>query len=357
VWRTSRARRAHGFRRRALRALATAGLIVAVALVTREPAASGVQTAPGLAMEVVVTGVGRPIQLAFDGAGRLVVLGHGRRGDAAGEILRLDLTVPLPVDADHLPRVVIPFSQAPRKTALGSLALDRRSGDLYLGEENGNRVYRLSADSQLAPVAIGLNHLVGGSSIALDAAGRLIALDYASPETQGRAEITPPPGLEVPDLGGYQGPLVFRATLGDDAAPPRRLDLGMPFFPRGWISPPGELLTRFIAVAAHPSGDLVLLDSLGQVLRLSATSQLRQLTRLPAGHYHRTSIDLTPDGGLLVSTGFHIRRLFHVSASGAATTLASDLGDPNGVAIDTENRIYIAETALHRIIRLVPGRS
>ena len=128
----------------------------------------------------------------------------------------------------------------------------------------------------------------------------------------------------------------------------------MPFFPRGWISPPGELLTRFIAVAAHPGGDLMLLDSLGQVLRLSATSQLRRLTRLPAGHYHRTSIDLTPDGGLLVSTGFHIRRLFHVSASGAATILASDLGDPNGVAIDAENRIYIAETALHRIIRLVP---
>ena len=305
-------------------------------------------------MEVVVTGVGRPIQLAFDGAGRLVVLGHGRRGDAAGEILRLDLTVPLPVEADHLPRVVIPFSEGPRKTALGSLAVDRRTGDLYLGEENGNRVYRLSADSQLAPVAVGLNQLVGGSSIALDAEGRLIALDYASPETQARAEVRPPPGLDALGAGGYQGPVVFRATLGDAASHPRRLDLGMPFFPRGWISPPGELLTRFIAVAAHPGGDLMLLDSLGQVLRLSPTAQLRLLTRLPAGHYQRTSIDLTPDGGLLVSTGFHVRRLFHVSASGATTILASDLGDPNGVAIDAENRIYIAETALHRIIRLVP---
>jgi sugar lactone lactonase YvrE len=55
-----------------------------------------------------------------------------------------------------------------------------------------------------------------------------------------------------------------------------------------------------------------------------------------------------------VSTGFHVRRLFHVSAAGTTTTLASELGDPNGVAIDAENRIYIAETALHRIIRLVP---
>jgi hypothetical protein len=330
--------------------------MVAAGLTTQDLAASGVQTASGLGMEVVVTGVGRPIQLAFDDTGRLVVLGHGRRGDAAGEILRLDLTGPLPVDADHLPRVVIPFSQSPRQTALGSLALDRRTGDLYLGEENGNRVYRLSADSQLAPVAIGLNQLVGGSSIALDAEGRLIALDYASPETQARAEVRPPPGLDVLGVGGYQGPVVFRATLGDAAGPARRLDLMMPFFPHGWVSPPGELLTRFIAVAAHRGGDLVLLDSLGQVFRLSAASQLRPLTRLPAGHYQRTSIDLTPDGALLVSTGFHVRRLFHVSEAGVATILASELGDPNGVAIDAEHRIYIAETALHRIIRLVPTR-
>jgi hypothetical protein len=355
MWRESRARSGRRLEWR-LCALATASLIAALGLATGELAATGVQVAPGFAVDVVVTGVGRPIQLAFDGAGRLVVLSHGRSGDAAGEILRLDLNVPLPVNADHVPRVVIPFSPAPRTTAFGSLALDRRTGDLYLGEENGNRVYRLSADSRLAPVAIGLNHLVGGSSIALDAEGRLIALDYTSPETQGRAELTPPPGLDVLGADGYQGPVVFRVTLGDDAAPPRRLDLVTPFFPHRWIPLPGEQLTRLVAVAAHPSTDLVLLDSLGQVFRLSATSELRRLTRLPAGHYQRMSIDLTPDGSLLVSTGFHVRRLFRVSPAGVATILASDLGDPNGVAIDAENRIYIAETALHRIIRLVPTR-
>jgi hypothetical protein len=358
MWRRSRARRDRRLELCSLGVLlVVAGLLTVAGCVEHGLAATGPQTAPGLAVEVVVTNVGRPIQLAFDGDGRLVILSHGRRGDAAAEILRLDVNAPLPIDADSVPRVVVPFAGGPRKPTFGSLAVEARSGALYLGEENGNRVYRLSADSRLSPVAVGLNHLVGGSSIALDAEGRLIALDYVSPETQARAEVTPPPGLDVLGAGGYHGPVVLRASLGDEASPARRLDLLTPFFPRTLRMPPGEPLTRFIAVAAHPSGDLLLIDSLGEVVRLTPTAQLRRLTRLPAGHYQRTSTDLTPDGALLVSTGFHVRRLYRVSPAGVITTLASELGDPNGVAVDAESRIYIAETALHRVIRLVPARS
>lgn len=337
-------------------ALAAALIAVAAGLAARPGAASSVQTAPGLIAEVVVTDVGRPIQLAFDRGGRLVVLSHGRRGDAAGEIHRLDVTQALPIDAGRAPRVVIPFSEAPRKPTLGSLAVDPRTGDLYLGEENGNRVYHLETHSRLTAVAVGLQHLVGGSSIALDGDGRLVAVDYASPETQGRAEVPPPPGLDV--LGtGYQGPLIFRVTLGDGAALPRRLDLVPPLFPRWWISPPGEPLTRFMAVAARSDGTLLLLDSLGQVFRLTDAGELLAVTRLPAGHYQRTSLAVARDGTLFVSTGFHVRRLFRVSPGGAVTTVASELGDPGGVAVDDEGRIYIAETALHRVIRISPARA
>ncbi len=326
----------------------------------RAEPATGVVIAPGFTAEVVVRDVGRPIQLAFDPAGRLLVLGHGRQGDAAGEVHRFDVGRTLPIDGARTPRVVIPFSEAPRKTALGSLAVDPRTGDLYLGEENGNRVYRLSSDSRLTSVAVGLQHLVGGSSIAVDSDGRLIAVDYASPETLGRSEVPPPPGLEV--LGtGYQGPLIFRVALGEGTALPRRLDLAPPLFPRGWLSPPGEPLTRFMAVVARPDGTLLLMDSLGQVFHLAAAGDhfasvddLRRVMRLPAGHYHRTSLALARDGALLVSTGFHVRRLFRVSAERSVTTIASDLGDPGGVAVDAEGRIYVAETALHRVIRIVP---
>src|SRR2546428_8970523 len=212
-------------------ALAAALIAVAAGLAARPGAASSVQTAPGLIAEVVVTDVGRPIQLAFDRGGRLVVLSHGRRGDAAGEIHRLDVTRSLPIDAARAPRVVIPFSEAPRKPTLGSLALDPRTGDLYLGEENGNRVYHLSTDSRLTAVAVGLQHLVGGSSIALDGDGRLVTVDYASPETQGRAEVPPPPGLH--GLGtGYQGRLILRVSLGAGDALPGRIDLETTFCQR-----------------------------------------------------------------------------------------------------------------------------
>ena len=347
--------RRFGLSRFAARAAASVALVTALACVASAGAPTGVVVAPGFTAEIAVTDVGRPIQLAFDRAGRLVVLGHGRSGDAAGEIHRFDVTRAMPIDAERAPRVVIPFSAAPRKTALGSLAVDPRTDDIYLGEENGNRVSRLSNDHRLTAVAIGLQHLVGGSSIALDGDGRLVTVDYASPETQGRAEMPPPPGLEA--LGtGYQGPLVFRVTVGDDAVLPRRLDLAPPFFPRGWIAPPGEPMTRFMAVAARTDGTLLLLDSLGQVFRLGGAEGLTRVTRLPAGHYQRTSVVLARDGALLVSTGFHVRRLFRVTPDGTVTTIASELGDPNGVAVDADGHIYVAETALHRVIRLVSQR-
>src|SRR5262249_45219558 len=61
-----------------------------------------------------------------------------------------------------------------------------------------------------------------------------------------------------------------------------------------------------------------------------------------------------PDGSVVVSTGFQIRRLVSISPEGVATTIAWDLGDPNGLAIDAAGVIYVAETAHHRVLRLTP---
>src|SRR5437667_7303349 len=93
--------------------------LVAMAAPSLASAGVGVVTAPGFTAEVAVTDVGRPIQLAFDRAGRLVVLGHGRRGDAAGEIHRFDVARGLPIDAERTPRVVIPVSEVARPTGPG----------------------------------------------------------------------------------------------------------------------------------------------------------------------------------------------------------------------------------------------
>ena len=309
--------------------------------------------ASGLRVEVVATGVPRPAQLALAASGRLVVLSHGWRGDSAAEIFWLDPAGVLPINAALVPRFVIPFAEGPRKNALGSLALDPRSEDLFLGEENGNRIYRLGADKRLTPVVIGANHLLGGSSIATDAQGRLVVLDYASFESQLRSEAPLPPWLDWLAAEDYQGPLVFRIDPADEVPLPRRLELVAPIFPK----PPvrrlrGEPLNRFIAVAARSEGELALLTSVGELFLLSPEGRLRSVARLPSGHYHRTSMAVAPDGSVLVSSGFHIREVYRVSPAGIVTSVARDLGDPQGIAVDRTGALYIAETALHRIIRI-----
>lgn len=312
-----------------------------------------VRVAGGFQAEVVATAIPRPIQLALTASGLVVVLGHAREG--AAELFWLDPADPLPKDGARLPRVVIPFSRSARKTVFGSLAVEPRSGDLFLGEENGNRVYRLTVEHHLTPFAVGLYHLVGGSSLAFDGEGRLVLLDYASPETQLRSEAPLPPELDWLAHEAYRGPLVFRIKPGDRQKVPHRMDMLPPLFPRGWGTvTAGEPVPRFISVVSAPGGRLLLLDSLGQLWRWSQDIGLDLVTRLPPGHYHRTSIALAPDGSLFVSTGFHIRKLHRIVPTGAVTTIAWDLADPEGIVVDASGTVYLAESALHRIIRIRP---
>lgn len=324
--------------------------------VSPQPTA-GADVSPGWRVDVVVTGIARPIQLAFDTHGGLVVLSHGWRGDAAAEIYRVDVHEALPVDAARVPRVVIPFAEELRKAVFGSLALEPRSGDLFLGEENGNRIYRLGADQRLQAVVVGLNHLLGGSALALDEQGRLVFLDYASPETHLRSEQPLPPSLRWLTDEGYRGPLVFRIDPGEERLLPRRADLLAPILPRGGAIPAGqEPRWRLIAVTATTGDDLIFLNSVGEVLRLGPDSALRLVARLPAGDYHRNNLAMGPDGSVFVCGGFHIRQIFRVSPAGAASIIASDLGDPGGIILDRKGALYVAETALHRIIRIAPRR-
>jgi hypothetical protein len=318
--------------------------------------AAGADVSAGLRVEVVVTGIPRPIELGLDAQGALVVLSQGWRGDAAGEIYRIDLRGSTPVDATRAPRVVIPFAGEPRKTALGSLAVDPMSGDLFLGEENGNRIYRLGADQRLQAVAVGLDHLLGGSTIALDPRGRLVFLDYASPETHLRSETPLAPSLSWLTEEGYRGPAVFRVDVHDDRPFPRRADQLAPILPQVGTPRAGrEPLWRLIGVT--PAGDdLIVLSVVGEVFRLGPDGDLRFITRLPAGHYHRTNLAMGPDGSVFVCGGFQIRQIFRISPEGDVSIVAGELGDPGGIVFDRGGALYVAETALHRIIRISERR-
>jgi len=333
------------------RAFASAGLAGACLLQAGTGAAE-VEVAPDLRAEVVVVGIPRPVQLALDGAGHLVVLSQGWRGDAAGEVYHFDLAA-LPLDASHAPRVVIPFSDEPRKAALGSVALDPRSQDLFMGEENGNRIYRLGAGGRLTVFGVGLNNLLGGSSLTFDRLGRLVVVDYTSPEEQQRSESPPPASFEALAGDAYQGPVVIRLDPHEDVRLPRRFDLITPVLPSGSVRPDRvEPLYRFISLATTPSGAIVLLDSVGHLFTLNDDRVLRLLVRLPAGHYHRTNMAVGPDGSVFVSSGFQIRQIFRVSPEGVVEVVAQDLGDPEGIAVDGDGTLYVAENALHRVIRI-----
>ncbi len=331
---------------------------LAPALVVAALAVAGAPSTPAPRVDVVATGVPRPLQLALDRHGALVVLSPGAGGDSAAEIFRVPLDAGLPVDLSHAPRVRIPFASGPRKAALGSLAVDPASGDLFLGEENGTRVYRLAAPSTLTLYARGLHRLDGGGTLAFDADGRLLVVDwvdYIPPSMEDPA----PPGFEWLRDEDYKGPLLFRLELDPEVGLPRDLARTPPFFPRAWGGRAGGgLLPRLISVAAGVSGDVFALSSMGEVFRVSPEGALAPLARLPVGlgQYHRISMVATHDGGVLVSGGLHLARVFRVARDGAVTTLAADLADPEGIALDAAGRVYVAESALHRIIRLHPAR-
>jgi hypothetical protein len=325
--------------------LRVAGALVSVLLALAS--ASGRETAAPPGFEVVATGLPRPLQLALDRR-TLIVLGPGARGDSAGEVHRLELDA-LPVDVARLPRVRVPFLDG-RLGTLGSLALEPVSRDLFVGEENGTRVYRLDAHERLTPYIDGLRRLAGGSALAFDGAGRLVLVDHVDPLISPTEE-RPPSGLEQFRDEDYRGPLVLRVTLDPTLPLPRRADRIAPLFPRSWGGRTGgAMLPRLVAVA--PVGDdLVTIASSGVVYRL-AGDRLSPLTTLPRGQYLRINMVGAPDGSVYVSGGFSIGYIFHVKPDGTVTTLPGPIGDPQGLALGADGYLYVAESSLHRIIRL-----
>jgi len=180
-------------------------------------------------------------------------------------------------------------------------------------------------------------------------------LDYMSPAEQLRSEAPPPASFEWLSGDAYHGPVVVRLDPEEDVPLPRRLDVVTPLLPKGAAGrAQTEPLFRFISVATTSSGEIVLLNSVGEVLVLSGDGSLRPLARLPSGHYHRTHMTVGPDGSVFISSGFQVRRIFRISPAGVVAVIASGLGDPEGIAVDDAGSLYVAENALHRVIRIGP---
>jgi hypothetical protein len=328
-------------------AVALGGALIAAALLWTAATARDAGLQAGI--EVVATGVSRPLQLALD-RGTLVVLGPGVRGDSAGELYRVDLDGPLPVDLARRPRVRVPFLDA-RLATLGSMAVEPATNDLFLGEENGARIYRLDTAERLTLYLDGLRRLGGGSVLTFDAGGHLLVVDHADPHISP-GEDRPPSWLEQFRDEDYRGPLVFRLTLDPTLPLPRHADRIPPLFPRAWGGRTGgAMLPRLVAVAAV-GADVVVLSSSGILYRLGGDTRLARLATLPHGQYLRINMVAAPDAGLYVSGGFSVGVLFHVSADGTVTKVADSLGDPQGLVLAPDGYLYLAESSQHRIIRM-----
>jgi len=319
--------------------------LVSVLLALTSASGREVVAPPGF--EVVAIGVARPLQLAFD-RHTLVVLGPGARGDSAGEVYRLDLGA-LPVDVSRLPRVRVPFLDG-RLATLGSMVIEPTSRDLFVGEENGTRVYRLDVHERLTPYLDGLRRLPGGSALAFDTAGRLLLVDHADPLISPGEE-KPPSGLEQFRDEDYRGPLLFRIALDPTLPLPRRVDRMLPLFPRNFGGRAGgAMLPRLVAVTAT-GDDLVMVASSGVVYRLTG-DRLTPLATLPRGQYLRINMVAAPGGSVYISGGFSVGYIFHVTRDGSVTTLPGPIGDPQGLALSSDGHLYVAESSLHRLIRL-----
>ena len=300
--------------------------------------------------QVVATGVSRPLQLARRGAD-LLVLSPGARVEAAGEIVRLPLGHAMPVDLTGEPRTRVPFASAGART-FGSLAVDPASGALFLGEENGSRVWRLEPGGRFALYVAGLRRLPAGSTLLFDGRGRLVLVDYADPYLS-QSDDRPPPGLEHLREEEYRGPVVLRLTLDDGFPLPRRAGAAPPLFPRSWSRPAaGALAPHLVAAAALGDDDLALLSSTGELFRLGGDGHLQPMSRLPRGEYNRASMVADADGTLFVSGGFHSGSVFRVAPDGAVAVVAAGLADPGGIALGDGGWLYIAESALHRVLRV-----
>ena len=275
----------------------------------------------------------------------------GARGESAAELYRVPVDRETPMDLSRQTPTRIPFPDT-GGTTLGSMALDPASGALFMGEENGTRIWRLGTDERLQLYANGLRRLAGGSTLAFDRSGRLLILDYADPFVSPPEERLPP-GLEQLRDEDYRGPLVLRVGLDPTLSLPRRMGNLPPLYPRAWGGRAGgALLPHLISLATLPSGDLLILASTGEIYRLGSDGVFALFTRLPRGQYSRTNMVAMPDGVLYVSGGFHVGQVFRVSTDGEVTMIASNLADPAGIAADGRGTLYVAESSLHRILRV-----
>lgn len=319
--------------------------------------APAVELPPGYRLEVLGVGFQLPQDLAFDPPDGLWVLSQADRGGGAGSLTRVPLTGSTPIDAATLPAISIPFASERAPFRVGSVARDPNTGDLYVAEGLGRHLLRVSPHGPPAggrpgnPVVLyarGLNLLSDSRSLAFDAEGRLVVLDFTGRSAVADADVG---GLRelFDESDRYVGPLVYRLRVDEALQLPRNLEHARPAFPPSALRQQGARFPRYVGVLALPTGDLILSGSAGEIDRLRPDGTIAPVARVPAARVVAAGRD-----GDLYAVDFLGGRIVRVGRDGTVHPFVEGLVRPAAVTILPDGTVLIAEDT-SRLLRLRPS--
>jgi hypothetical protein len=312
-------------------------------------AAPTLRLPPGYRLEVVAVGFPLPQDLAVESAGAVWLLGQAdRAGGGAGTLVRIPLDAPGPLQAASLPAISIPFADHASRFRVGSLARHPATGLLFVAEQSGHHVFRVTPEGDVVLYARGLDVLAAAKALAVDVDGRLVVLDFA-----GRAMVADPGTTALRELFGdadrYVGPVLHRLRV-DEARPlPRNLAHVTPFFPPRALRQRGAALPRYPSLVALATGDLALSGPAGEIDRLRPDGTLVPIARVPAARV----LAAGPDGELYAVDSLG-GRIFRVGPDGTVEPFVEGLVRPAALAVLPDGSLVVAQDTM-RVVRLRPG--
>lgn len=300
----------------------------------------------GYRVEVLGVGFRLPQDLAFDPPDGLWVLSQTGRSDEAGTLMRLSIAGSDPVPAATLPTIGIPFSPDPARFRPGSLARHPTTGELFVAEQSGRHIFRVSPTGQASLYARGLNLLADTKALSFDGEARLLVLDASGRSLVADRDAGPPRDW-FGDGERYVGPLLYRLRVDEPRPAPRNLEHAIPVFPPRRLREAGAQLGRYEGgVLALAGGDLILSGSGGRIDRLRLDGTITPVARIvPAGRV--VAVD---GGGDLYAVDYLGGRLVRVTRDGTVHRLIEGLARPAAVTV-AAGAIFVAEDT-GRILRI-----
>jgi hypothetical protein len=296
----------------------------------------------GYRLEVIGTGFRLPQDLAVESPTAVWLLSQADGAEGAGSLLRVPLDQPEPVDAGALAAISIPFAPGPVRFRVGSLARHSGTGHLYVAEQSGRHLFRVSPAGQVVLYARGLERLAETRAVAFDGAGRLVVLDFT-----GAPQVADAGTGSLRELFGTSesGPVLYRLRVDDEPlALPRNVEALAPFFTGGRAR-----LPRWVGVFALSTGDLVLSGSGGRIDRLRPDG-----TVVPAAGRSAARVVAAGPKGELYGVDTMGGRIVRVLLDGTVEEFVQGLVRPTALAVLADGSLIVAGDT-GRLFRLRPG--